>query len=74
MVLGRVSLVGRDEGQISFMHLAFIIFYFLLLNEFITFIVVQRSSQSNFIGFPSHNPSASPHPPELSPLHLAFKG
>ena len=34
---------------------------FLLLNEFITFIVVQWSSQSSFIGFPSHNPSASPH-------------
>ena len=36
---------------------------FLLLNEFITFIVVQQSSQSNFIWFLSHNPNASPHPP-----------
>ena len=34
--------------------------FFKLLNEFITFIVVQWSSQSNFIGFPSHNPRASP--------------
>ena len=36
-------------------------YYFLLLNEFITFIVVQWSSQPNFIAFPSPNPSASPH-------------
>ena len=32
-------------------------------NEFITFVVVQWSSKSNFIGFPSHSPSASPIPP-----------
>ena len=37
-------------------------FLFLLLSEFITFIVVQRSSQSNFIRFPSHNPSTSSYP------------
>ena len=40
----------------------FFVCLFVLLNEFITFIVVQWSSQSNFIGFPSHNPSVSPHP------------
>jgi len=38
----------------------FFTFLFLLLNEFTAFIVVQWSSQSNFIGFPSHNTSASP--------------
>ena len=41
-----------------------ILFYFIF-NEFITFVVVQWSSQSNFIGFPSHNPSAFLHPPKL---------
>ena len=34
---------------------------FVLINEFITFIVVQWASQPNFIGFPSHTPSVSPH-------------
>ena len=36
--------------------------FFILLNEFITFIVVQGSSQPNFIAFPSETPSPSPHP------------
>ena len=36
--------------------------YFFNSVNFITFIVVHWSSQSNFIGFPSHTPSTSPHP------------
>ena len=52
-----------------FIYFWFLLFsFFLLLNEFITFVVVHWSSQSSFTGFPSHNPSASPHPPKLSPL------
>ena len=39
---------------------------FLLLNEFITFIVVQWSSQPNFIAFPSQTPSTSLTPPPVS--------
>ena len=39
----------------------YLFFYFYLLSEFITFIIVQWSSQSNFIQFPSHNPSAYSH-------------
>ena len=41
---------------------------FLLLNEFITFIVVQWSSQSNFKGFPSHSPSTFHPPHKFFPL------
>ena len=37
-------------------------FFYYSIN-FISFIVVQWSSQSNFIGFPTHNPSASPYSP-----------
>ena len=45
----------------------YILFYYffiiLLLNEFIAFVVVQWSSQSSFIGFPSHTPSTFSQPP-----------
>ena len=42
------------EMPLSFFPLYFFSFliYFLLLNEFITFIAIQRSSQSNFIEYP----------------------
>ena len=37
--------------------------FLTLLNDFFTFIVVQQSSQPNFIAFPSSTPSASPPTP-----------
>ena len=36
----------------------FVLFQYFYYSEFITFIVVQRSSQSNFIEFPSHTPKS----------------
>ena len=38
-------------------------FFFNYSSNFITFIVVQRSSQPNFIAFPSQTLSVSPYPP-----------
>ena len=43
--------------------------HIFLITQWIYYIyIVQWSSQSNFIGFPSHTASASPYPPKLSPL------
>ena len=49
--------------------LLLLLFLYYSMN-FITFIVVQRSSQPNFIEFPSQTLSASPHPPCLFLFHF----
>ena len=44
------------------------LFYYLM--NFITFIVVQQSSQPNFTAFPSQNPQCIPASPNLSHLEI----
>ena len=62
-----VCSLRRNQAPIPKLHYCFFFklfyLYFIFSNEFITFTVVQWLSQPNFIGFPSHNPSTSPHPP-----------
>ena len=49
-------------------------YYFFYSMDFITFIVVQQSSQPSFIAFLSQTPSPSPHPPTcLLGNHKFFK-
>ena len=50
------------------------LFIYLKSMNFITFIVVQQSSQRSFTSFPSQTPSPSPHPQPISfGNHKCFK-
>ena len=54
--------VTRELQSCSFLN-------FFYITQWIYYIYsCAWSPQPNFIAFPSHNPSASPHPPNLSPL------
>ena len=63
--LGLLILSLWGPGEVWFL---LVFFFFFTSMNFITFIVVWWSSQSNFIAFPSQISSPSPQPTNLSPL------
>ena len=54
----------REMGRCWSMGVKFLFFFSPM--SFITFMVVQKSSQPNFIAFPSQTLGASPHPQPVS--------
>ena len=75
VILNFLTWLIEWPPNFSILKVCFSLWVFLLLNEFYCkFIVVQQSSQPNFIAFPSKIPSSSPY---LQPVsfgnHKFFK-